>query len=69
MLLRQHRNTKRLIVAVKLNAVGSPPVGPTKPVWEMSIASDPNEGPTKPTNPAPAGAAPACHLGAELLSV
>jgi prepilin-type N-terminal cleavage/methylation domain-containing protein len=47
------RNTKRLIVAVKLNPVGTPPVGPTKPVWEMSIASDPNEGPTSSTNPPP----------------
>jgi prepilin-type N-terminal cleavage/methylation domain-containing protein len=46
-------NTKRLIVAVTLNPTGSPPVGPLKPVWEMSIASDPNEGPTNSTNPPP----------------
>lgn len=46
-------NTKRLIVAVTLNPIGSPAVGPFKPVWEMSIASDPNEGPTGSTNPPP----------------
>ena len=46
-------NTKRLIVAVTLNPIGSPPVGPLKPVWEMSIASDPNEGPTGSANPPP----------------
>jgi prepilin-type N-terminal cleavage/methylation domain-containing protein len=48
------RNTKRLSVAVKLDAVGSPPVGPFKPVWESSIATDPNEGPTASSNPPPA---------------
>jgi type II secretory pathway pseudopilin PulG len=53
-------NTKRLIVAVTLTPVGSPPVGPLKPVWEMSIASDPNEGPTGSTNqPPPAPPPPA----------
>ena len=48
-----NRNTKRLSVAVTLNPVGSPRVGPFKPVWETSIASDPNEGPTDSGNPPP----------------
>jgi type II secretory pathway pseudopilin PulG len=47
------RNTKRLIVGVTLNAAGSPKLGPLKPVWETSIASDPNEGPTSSANPPP----------------
>ena len=47
------RNTKRLSVAVTLNPVGSPPIGPTRPVWETSIATDPNEGPTASSNPPP----------------
>jgi hypothetical protein len=48
-----HRNTKRLSVAVTLNPVGSPPLGPLNPVWETSIASDPNEGPTASNDPPP----------------
>jgi prepilin-type N-terminal cleavage/methylation domain-containing protein len=47
------RNTKRLSVAVTLNPVGTPPIGPLKPVWETSIATDPNEGPTASTDPPP----------------
>lgn len=47
------RNTKRLSVAVKLTPVGSPQIGPFNPVWETSIATDPNEGPTASTNPPP----------------
>jgi prepilin-type N-terminal cleavage/methylation domain-containing protein len=47
------RNTKRLSIAVKLNAVGNPPIGPINPVWETSIATDPNEGPSTSTNPPP----------------
>jgi prepilin-type N-terminal cleavage/methylation domain-containing protein len=47
------RNTKRLSVAVILNPVGSPPIGPKKAVWETSIASDPNEGPAASTDPPP----------------
>jgi prepilin-type N-terminal cleavage/methylation domain-containing protein len=46
-------NTKRLIVGVSLNPAGSPRLGPLKPVWESSIASDPNEGPTSTSDPSP----------------
>jgi prepilin-type N-terminal cleavage/methylation domain-containing protein len=46
-------NTKRLIVAVSLNPVGTPRIGPLNPIWETSIASDPNEGPTASTDPPP----------------
>jgi prepilin-type N-terminal cleavage/methylation domain-containing protein len=47
------RNTKRLIIAVTLTPIGNPALGPFKPVWETSIASDPNEGPTTSGNPNP----------------
>jgi prepilin-type N-terminal cleavage/methylation domain-containing protein len=46
-------NTKRLIVAVKLDSVGTPPIGPLKPVWATSIASDPNTLPAGSSNPTP----------------
>jgi prepilin-type N-terminal cleavage/methylation domain-containing protein len=47
------RNTKRLSIAVALTPIGSPPVGPFNPVWESSIATDPNEGPAASNDPPP----------------
>jgi prepilin-type N-terminal cleavage/methylation domain-containing protein len=51
------QNTKRVFVAVTIDAVpGRPGIGPKKPIWLSSIVIDPNDGPpgsggTGPTGP------------------
>jgi prepilin-type N-terminal cleavage/methylation domain-containing protein len=46
------RNTKRLIVAVKIDPVRN--LGPSNPIWVSSIATDPNEGTDGGSQQAPA---------------
>jgi prepilin-type N-terminal cleavage/methylation domain-containing protein len=50
------QNTKRLFIAVTIDAVpGRPGLGPKKPVWLSSIVIDPNDGPPGSGGSAPSG--------------
>jgi prepilin-type N-terminal cleavage/methylation domain-containing protein len=50
------QNTKRLFVAVTIDAIpGRPGIGPQKPIWLSSIVIDPNDGPPGGGGGAPGG--------------